>query len=36
VFDLIWSQTNSSSDTSSRASGIGEAYLCIVAMSVVT
>jgi hypothetical protein len=32
VLALIWSQTNSSSETSSRASGVKEAYLCIVYM----
>ena len=35
TFDFTWSQTNSSSATSSRESGEGEAYLCIVSMSVV-
>lgn len=31
---FTWSHTNSSSDTSSRASGEGEAYLCMVLMRV--
>lgn len=34
TLDLTWSQTNSSSETSSRASGEGEAYLCIVSIKV--
>jgi len=35
TLDFTWSQTNSSSATSSRESGEGEAYLCMVSMSVV-
>lgn len=34
--DLIWSQTNSSSATNSRASGVVEAYLCMVSIRVLT
>ena len=34
TLDLTWSQTNSSSATSSRASGEGEAYLRIVSIRV--
>ena len=33
-FALTWSQTNSSSATNSCASGVSEAYLCMVAMRV--
>jgi hypothetical protein len=35
TLDFTWSQTNSSSATSSRESGEGEANLCIVSMRVV-
>lgn len=35
TLDLTWSQTNSSSATSSRESGEGEAYLCMVSIRVV-
>ncbi len=35
IFDLIWSQTNSSSDMSSLPSGVGYAYLCMVSINVV-
>ena len=33
-FAFTWSQTNSSSATSSRASGVEEAYLCMVSIRV--